>query len=753
VVADYCNFRALSEGVQVIYTTPLKALSNQKYRDFCSEHGAGLVGLVTGENTVNEGAPILVMTTEILRNVIYDDPGRLEGVRYVVLDEVHYIDDEPRGSVWEEVIVQAPEHIKFVGLSATVGNAQELADWMSENRGTVATVLHPERPVELRLWLGMSGRFYPLFDKAGQINRSTFERAAQDEEASRLVRTYRGLPGNDLLQVIGELDRRDLLPSIYFIFSRKGCREALQRCAHHGLDLTDDREKAEIDAFVSGRLATLVDADEAALFSKLVDASMLRRGLATHHAGLLPYHKELVEELFTAGLIKVVFATETLSLGINMPARAVVVSSFTKFDGIDFKTLTTGELTQLMGRAGRRGIDTLGHGIVLKEADVEIATIYEVAMGEGPVIESKFLPNYNMALNLLRLYTPEQAEQLMARSLGQFQRRVAGHRMEERLENLRRRIADLDLDWGEDGCRPEDVAGYFEIEDRLRGIRAEIRRLNREVVPVRRRGRGQGGYQGRPHGMVGRRLHQLDQEKRNLQDQEHKLRVVRCPNFGEHLAAYGERRTLERDLREGERALADQEGGQARKFRALCRVLADTGFLAGEKPTEKGLLASRVYGENAPVVVEAIWQSLLGGLTASELCSVLALLATEDRGRDRGPRGGPRRYPTAAVAQAAKQVRQLWFHFADLEREQGEQNLRPLAHDYVDFAFRWATGEAMDAIPLPAFVDIGDAIRSMKNLYSLLRQLEYAVRAAEQPLAGVVSEAVRAMERDVIRRT
>ncbi|MGH7918707.1 MAG: DEAD/DEAH box helicase, partial [Candidatus Dormibacteraceae bacterium] len=563
VVADYCNFQALREGGQVVYTTPLKALSNQKYRDFCGEHGAGRVGLVTGENTINDGAPILVMTTEILRNVIYDDPGRLEEVRYVVLDEVHYIDDEPRGSVWEEVIVQAPDHIKFVGLSATVGNARELADWMSENRGPVATVIHPERPVELRLWLAMSGRFFRLFEESGQVDPRTFQRAAEDEEASHLVRNYRRLPSNDLLQVVGELDRRDLLPAIYFIFSRKGCREALQRCAHHGLDLTNDREKAEIDAFMTERLATLVDRDEAALFSKLVDASMLRRGLASHHAGLLPYHKELVEELFTRGLLKVVFATETLSLGINMPARAVVVSSFTKFDGIDFKNLTTGELTQLMGRAGRRGIDTLGHGIILKEADTEVATIYEVAMGEGPIIESKFLPNYNMALNLLRLYTPEQAEQLMARSFGQFQRRVAGHRMEERLANLRRQIADLDLDWADDGCKPEDVAEYFRLEDQLRGIRAEARRLNREVVPVRRRGRGQGGYRGRPHGMVGRRLHQLDQEKRKLQDRQGKLPVVRCPHFSEHLGAYGERRSLERDLRDGERALEDQAGGHS----------------------------------------------------------------------------------------------------------------------------------------------------------------------------------------------
>lgn len=752
VVADYCNFRALRDGVQVIYTTPLKALSNQKYRDFCAEYGAGRVGLVTGENTINDAAPILVMTTEILRNVIYDDQPRLEGVRYVVLDEIHYIDDEPRGSVWEEVIVQAPEHIKFVGLSATVGNHQELADWMSENRGPVATVVHRERPVELRLWLAMAGEFHRLFDDAGQIDHRTWERGAEDAESAHFVRGYRRLPSNDLFQVVEELDRRRLLPAIYFIFSRRGCRESLQRCAHHGIDLTTDEEKSAIDAFLEERLATLVDGDEAALFRKMVDGSMLRRGLATHHAGLLPYHKELVEELFTAGLLKIVFATETLSLGINMPAKAVVVSSFTKFDGVDFKNLTTGELTQLMGRAGRRGIDSQGHGIILKEADTEVATIYEVAMGEGPIIESKFLPNYNMALNLLRLYTPEEAEELMSRSFGQYQRRVASRRTSLRLENLRRRLQDLDVTWDCERCKPSDVGEYFRIEDQLRGVRAEIRRLNREVVPVPKRRRGMGGFKGKPHGMVGRRLHQLDEERHRLQDREHRMAVVRCPRFQEHLAAYGERRMVERELRGGERAIADQSGGYARKMRGLCRVLGQTGFLAGDRPTEKGTLAARVYGENALVVVEAIWQNLLQGLAPAELCAVLAIVATEDRGRDRGPRG-PRRFPTAAVARAAKEVRHLWFHFSDLEQELDEPNLRPLAHDYVEFAYRWASGQSMDEIPLPPHVDIGDAIKSMKNLYSLLRQLEFAVRSAELPLLGTVRKAVEAMERDVIRRT
>ncbi|HXM56661.1 MAG TPA: DEAD/DEAH box helicase [Candidatus Dormibacteraeota bacterium] len=752
VVADYCNFRAMREGTKVIYTTPLKALSNQKYRDFQREYGEAQVGLVTGENTINDDAPIVVMTTEILRNVIYEDLPRLDDVRYVVLDEVHYIDDFPRGSVWEEVIIQAPTHIKLVGLSATIGNYAELARWMSENRGPVATVFHEERPTELRLWLAMRNRFHPLFGPDANIDQQTWSRAAEEEEAGFRVRGFRQLPSNDMLRVIGELRTRQMVPSIYFIFSRRGCREALQRCAVHQFDLTNDAEKRAIDELSGARLRALIDPDEAKLFRQMVDADMLRRGLAVHHAGLLPYHKELVEELFQAGLVKVVFATETLSLGINMPAKAVVVSSFTKFDGVNFAPLTTGELTQLMGRAGRRGIDTIGHGVILKEADVEIGTIYEVAMGEGLVVESRFLPSYNMALNLLRLYTPEQADDLMARSFGQFQKRLAAEHTLDRLDNVRLRLRDVEATWDCDRCRREDIAEYFRIEDRLRVIRIEMRRLRRDAVPVPRRGRGRGGWKGRPHGAAGRQLHQLEEERRALQARQRKLSVVRCTRFGEHVAAYGEQRTLERELRDGERAIEEQADEYQRKFRRLCGILTETGFLAGDKPTDKGLLAARVYGENTLLVTEALWNGWLDGLRPPELCAALSMMTAEDRGRDRGPRQ-PRRYATPAVGQTARLLRTLYFRFADLEQDLDEPNLRPPSYDYVDFAYRWASGEPMDSIPLPPNVDIGDAIKAMKGLYSMLRQLEFALRQAQHPLRPLAREAVLAMERDVIKRT
>src|SRR3989454_3227575 len=408
---------------------------------------------------------------------------------------------------------------------------------MAENRGGMETVFHDVRPVELKMWLAINNRLYPLFKADGGIDQRTWSKAAQEEEASYRIGGYRGLPSNDLLHVIEELRRFDMLPAIYFIFSRRGCREALQRCAYHEIDLTTAAEKEAIDLVAAERLQGLKDQDEEALFRRMVDARLLRRGLAEHHAGLLPYHKEMVEELFQRGLVKVVFATATLSLGINMPARGVVVSSFTKFDGVNFSTLTTGELTQLMGRAGRRGIDVIGHGAILKEADVEVGTIYEVAMGPTLVVESKFLPSYNMALNLLRVYTPEEAEALMERSFGQFQKRLAADRTRERLQNVRARLDDIRHLWDGEDVSIEDVAQYYKLEDRRRAIRIELKRLRRDAGGQRRDVRGrltraQSGPQRHPQ--------PRGVEAQGPLDRQRKLKRVRSPPVREPVPRYRE---------------------------------------------------------------------------------------------------------------------------------------------------------------------------------------------------------------------
>jgi ATP-dependent RNA helicase HelY len=748
VIADYAVFRGLETNARTIYTTPLKALSNQKYRDYRRLHGEGYVGLVTGENTINPGAPIVVMTTEILRNLIYEDPQRLEQVRYVILDEVHYIDDFPRGAVWEEIIIQAPPHIKFIGLSATISNFQEVAEWMSLQRGDIATVSVTKRPVELRLWLAMRNEFYPLLDEQGGIPQETRRRAQAETATDYRLRQLRRPPENDLLPVVERLRRRELLPAIYFIFSRRGCREALARCAVHGFDLTTDAEKVQIDATMNDRLDRIEDRDEAELYRNLLDRATLRRGLAMHHAGLLPYLKELVEDLFQRGLIKVVFATETLSLGIHMPARACVVSSFTKFDGRDFAPLTSGELTQLMGRAGRRGIDPIGHGIILKEPDIDIGTVYEAATGDEMTVESKFAPTYNMALNLLRYHPPDEVDLLMERSFGQYQKMVARRGLDDRLANLRQRLADVLASRfnaeGEPCCTEPTFSAFIQAEEEIAAVRVRMRRLRREHWHRGRRRRG-----GSTREAGGQTLVQLKDELQAWQYKLNELPCRKCPFNAEHRAHHAEVRELQARIRASEQDAELSQGEYRRRMHALRGVLGELGFLEGAVPTEKGLLASRIYGENSLIITQAIADGWLEELTPAELAASLVMVTAEDRNRDR-PRPR-RRLPTSAIALAQKRLRIIYYRFSAREKERGEENLRPLSTDYVNFTYDWCSGRPLAEMEAPVDVELGDAVKALKGLYSALRQVEWAV--VERPaLRKLVLKARESLERDLITR-
>ena len=750
VIADYAIFRALETDARAIYTTPLKALSNQKFHDYQRLHGEGYVGLVTGENTINPLAPVVVMTTEILRNLIYEDPQRLERVRYVILDEVHYIDDFPRGAVWEEIIIQAPPHIKFIGLSATISNFREVAEWMSLQRGDVATVSVTKRPVELRLWLAMRNEFYPMLDPQGGIPRDTRQRAQAEASTDRRLSQLRRPPENDLLPVVDRLRRREFLPAIYFIFSRRGCREALARCAAHGFDLTSDAEKAEIDATVQRRLDQIEDPDESRLYRELLDAQTLRRGLAMHHAGLLPYLKELVEALFQRGLIKVVFATETLSLGIHMPARACVVSSFTKFDGRDFAPLTSGELTQLMGRAGRRGIDPIGHGVILKEPDIDIGTIYEAATGDEMTVESKFAPTYNMALNLLRFHGPEEVDLLMERSFGQYEKMVARRSLDDRLANLRQRLADVVASRfhteGEPCCTEKTFTAFVRAEEEIGSVRARMRRLRREHW----QGRGRRRRSGATREAGGLTLAGLKAELQTWQDQLNELPCRKCPFRGEHRAHHDEVHELQGRIRASEHDAERSQAEYRRRMHALRGVLGDLGFLDGAVPTEKGLLASRIYGENSLIITEAIADGWLEELSPPELAAALVMVTAEDRNRDR-PRPR-RRLPTSSIALAQKRLRIIYYRFSAREKERGEENLRPLSNDYVNFTYDWCSGRPLTEMQdAPMDIELGDAIKALKGLYSALRQIEWAV-AGQPPLRKLVLKTRESLERDLITR-
>ena len=361
VVGEFAAYLAVRRGGRAFYTTPIKALSNQKFREFQIAFGAHSVGLLTGDTSVNPDAAVVIMTTEVLRNMVYADPGSLKDLQVVVMDEVHYLADRARGSVWEEVIIHLPTQVKVVALSATVSNAEEFGRWLGQTRGDTEIVVEEHRPVPLDQHVFIDGRVHSLFASGTAINS---ELAATARRLNRPTAPRQRQRRPSRIEVVEELEGLHMLPAVYFIFSRAGCDAALEQCRAAGVRLTTHEERRIIRGIVDDMCAALPDADLAVLGWHDWRES-LQSGVAAHHAGLVPLFKEVVERLFQEGLIKVVFATETLALGINMPARSVVIERLTKWNGSAHVALSAGEYTQLTGRAGRRGLDDHGNAVVV----------------------------------------------------------------------------------------------------------------------------------------------------------------------------------------------------------------------------------------------------------------------------------------------------------------------------------------------------------------------------------------------------
>ena len=447
VVAQYAVARALAQGGKAFYTTPLKALSNQKYTELVRRHGPEAVGLLTGDNSINGAAPVVVMTTEVLRNMIYASSDALEGLRYVILDEVHYLQNAYRGPVWEEVIIHAPPGVDLVCLSATVSNAEELADWIRTVRGRTGAVIEERRPVALHdlYLLGDKGSERLLLLPTLVDSRPNPEAIALDSKSLRHP-GMRGRPRGRLftprrVEVLELLDEQDMLPAIYFIFSRAACDDAVAQCVREGKRLTTAEERRQIRAIAEEHVDALTNEDLAVL-DYPGWLSGLEAGYAAHHAGLVPPFKEAVEACFAAGLVKAVFATETLSLGINMPARSVVIEKLTKFTGERHEFLTPGEYTQLTGRAGRRGIDDVGYAVVLWSPFVPFDQVAGLAGARSYALTSSFRPTYNMAANLVRRYRPDVAHHLLNLSFAQYRADSDVVRLEAQLERTGAALAE-----------------------------------------------------------------------------------------------------------------------------------------------------------------------------------------------------------------------------------------------------------------------------------------------------------------------
>ncbi|MGV9670916.1 DEAD/DEAH box helicase [Gordonia sp. NPDC003504] len=512
IVGEFAVHLALASGTKCFYTTPIKALSNQKYSDLVAVHGKESVGLLTGDTSINSDAPVVVMTTEVVRNMIYANSPALTGLSHVVMDEVHFLADRFRGAVWEEVILHLEPSVRVVSLSATVSNAEEFGEWIQTVRGDTTVIVDEHRPVPLTQHMLVGNRMFDLFDP----HHAPGERPKVNPDLKRFIRHrilltddddrrgHRGRSGRPRRsntvsrpQVVKQLDREGLLPAIGFIFSRAGCDGALAQCLRSGLSLLAPDEVAAVDEVVDRHLMDLSPADADVLGVDEWRAG-LRRGFAAHHAGMLPTFRHTVEELFVRGLVRMVFATETLALGINMPARSVLLERLVKFNGEAHVDLSPGEFTQLTGRAGRRGIDVEGHAVIVWSPDMVPEQVAGLAGARTFPLRSSFAPEYNMAVNLIGRLGINGSRDLLNRSFAQFQadRSVVGQA--RKVDEMRRQLRKLDVALAEAARARGIDPGPLEPGDRTPAdgahdgflgyitLREEIRRTERDLKFRRR---------------------------------------------------------------------------------------------------------------------------------------------------------------------------------------------------------------------------------------------------------------------------
>ncbi|MFC3850902.1 DEAD/DEAH box helicase [Corynebacterium hansenii] len=554
VVGEFAIRAAFADGGKCFYTTPIKALSNQKYHDLVDVYGEEKVGLLTGDVSRNGDADVVVMTTEVLRNMLYAQSPTLNRLSHVVMDEIHYLADRERGPVWEEVILNLDESVKLVGLSATVSNSEEFGDWLSTVRGHTEVVVTDHRPVPLSQHMLVGQRLYPLFEAGGtEVNRDLLQAAARAESGydgggggvhgghgGHGGRGFKGggqggpgrsggrgrrgsddSGGGDYLgggkfarhqwkqreetqkwrpprrgDVVKLLGSRSMLPAIVFIFSRAGCEGALQQLGASRMELTDMGEQEEIAAIIDAGVADIPPEDLEVLGFRRWRRTVVR-GFAAHHAGMLPAFRHIVEKLFNRGLVKVVFATETLALGINMPARTVVLEKLVKFNGEAHVDLTPGQYTQMTGRAGRRGIDTQGNAVVQWAPAMDPKWVAGLASTRTYPLVSTFTPGYNMSINLLRTLGHAEARKMMEKSFAQFQADgdVVGDVAE--LERARARVEQLKAEMGTAGADVEGLLAYLELRSTISAEEKAAKRRNIEdrhtetVTVLRRLRRGE----------------------------------------------------------------------------------------------------------------------------------------------------------------------------------------------------------------------------------------------------------------------
>jgi ATP-dependent RNA helicase HelY len=725
VVGEFAAFSALARGKKCFYTTPIKALSNQKFAEFQERFGEDRVGLLTGDTNINSEADILVMTTEVLRNMLYANSSTLTNLGSVVMDEVHYLADKFRGAVWEEVLIHLMESVQVISLSATVSNAEEFGEWLGEVRGATEVIVSEIRPIPLYQHVLIGDRMIDLFTDPGRINP---EILGLEREALRRVKAPRGRRDryNDnenrlsRAEIIEKLQRENLLPAITFIFSRAGCDAAVKQCLNDGVKLTTTEERIEIVETAQKYTQNLAEEDLEVLgYRDWLTA--LERGIAAHHAGLLPSFKGAVEDLFKRGLVKAVFATETLALGINMPARTVVLEKLTKWNGEAHVSITPGEYTQLTGRAGRRGIDIEGNAVVQWSPTVNSATAAGLASTRTYPLRSSFTPTYNMSINLIARFGRERARGSLESSFAQFQadRAVVG---------LVRQIRKNDSAAAEQDESAQCHLGNFTEYARVRIDIKELERLlskrdGRRSIDQRQRVKME---------------NELDSMRRALRSHP----CHSCSDRETH-ARFAERANRLHRESEGLRSRVENRTNViAKTFDRICNVLTHLGYIEAEKPLEQGKILAKIYAESDLLLTESIRRGVFDNLTPVELLSVASAMIYESRSVENYAPKMPHQNVASALASVAK----IWVELEDIEDQFEVKTQREPDFGFCYAAYRWANGHSLSSVIKGTDMTVGDFVRSIKQLIDLLTQ----IGGASELLRPACREGVKRLDRGVV---
>ena len=724
-IAESAIQKALEEDTRLFYTTPLKALSNQKFYDFGKKYGTGNVGLLTGDTSINREAPIVVMTTEVFRNMLYNTnfgslKDNLRDVKYVVLDEVHYMNDEQRGTVWEESIIYCPNNIQIIALSATVANSKQLCDWINTVHSKTELVYTDFRPVPLRHFYFDSSKPFeilPLLTPEGRLNK----RIRPEKKLN--FHSRQAKKRNSVKDLINVLHKKEMLPAIFFTFSRKKCDENMEKCSD--INLITQKEFDEIKKEVKEFLK------EHTYLENNKNLEYLYNGVASHHAGLLPAWKLLVERLFQKGLIKVVFATETLAAGINMPARTTVISAISKRTDSGHRMLSANEFLQMSGRAGRRGMDKIGYVVVMGTQFQSPEEVADLVRSDANPLESQFSPSYSMVLNLMQNLELEQAKELILKSFGYFSSNDRLKPIISQQIKCEQTLAKLKAEKCPFNLTSQDLIEFNKLKEKY----IVYRKLTKTLLKQAK----QKGQKDTPE------VIEYTSKTREIRDAMNKYNCEICRGYKKHMKNLEIIERYEKKYKETCKNIEKQKDIYWNKFLAHKDILERIGYIENGSPTDNGILCSMIRAENELFLSEIILKGVFEELEPYELASVICALVTEDLRSDV--------YPNQPISKntrkALNRIKEIRKKIAILQRDYDINTEMYINSYYSPLIEQWVMDTPWEDIAKQVDSSEGDIVRIFKRTVDVLRQLtilpninEKIKQNAKTAIAAILKEPV-----------